>query len=93
MSNPDFDKMKQECQNQRECMEMLQLIVDGEASPEQKEHFLMHHLEECMPCYKNYHLEVALRELLKNKCTGQAPQELIDSIKAKVISNLAGNGR
>ena len=74
-------------------MEMLQLIVDGEASPEQKEHFLKHHLEECMPCYKNYHLEVAIRQLLKNKCTGQAPQELIDSIKAKVISNLAGNGR
>jgi hypothetical protein len=39
MSNPDFDKMKQQCQNQRECMEMLQLIVDGEASPEQKENF------------------------------------------------------
>ena len=91
--SPDFDKMKQDCQNQREGMEMLQLIVDGEASPEQKEHFLMHHLEECMPCYKNYHLEVALRTLLKNKCTGQAPQELIDSIKAKVISNLADNGR
>ena len=89
MSNPDFDKMKQQCQNQRECMEMLQLIVDGEASHEQKEHFLMHHLEECMPCYKNYHLEVAIRQLLKIKCTGQAPQDLVDSIKAKVIQNLA----
>jgi mycothiol system anti-sigma-R factor len=93
MSNFDESKMKQECQNKRDCMEMLQLIVDGEASPEQKEHFLKHHLEECLPCYKNYHLEVALRELLKNKCTGHAPQELIDSIKAKVNSNLAGNGR
>ena len=93
MSNFDESNMKQECENQRDCMEMLQLIVDGEASPEQKEHFLKHHLEECMPCYRNYHLEVALRELLKNKCTGQAPRELIDSIKAKVISNLADNGR
>ena len=90
MSNPDFDKMKQECQNQRECMEMLQLIVDGEASPEQKEHFLKHHLEECMPCYKNYHLEVAIRQLLKTKCNSHAaPQELVDSIKSKVIQNLA----
>ena len=93
MSNFDQSKMKQECENQRDCMEMLQLIVDGEASPEQREHFLTRHLEECLPCFKNYHLEVALRELLKNKCAGQAPQELIDSIKAKVISNLAGNGR
>lgn len=85
MSNPDQPERKNECPNQRECMEMLQLIVDGEASPEQKEHFLMHHLEECMPCYTSYHLEVALRQLLKNKCTGQAPQDLIDSIRAKVI--------
>ena len=89
MSNPDQHEKKQECENQRECMEMLQLIVDGEASHDQKEHFLKHHLEECMPCYKNYQLEVAIRQLLKNKCTGQAPQELIDSIKAKVITNLA----
>jgi mycothiol system anti-sigma-R factor len=89
MSNPDQNEKKQECPNQRECMEMLQLIVDGEASPEEKEYFLMHHLEECMPCYRNYHLEVAIRHLLKNKCTGHAPQELIDSIKAKFSTNLA----
>lgn len=89
MSNSDQSHKKQECENQRDCMEMLQLIVDGEASPEQKEHFLKHHLEECMPCYKNYHLEVAIRTLLKTKCTGHAPQELVDSIKAKVIQNLA----
>jgi len=90
MSNPEPRKeKKQECENQTACMEMLQLIVDGEATAEQKEHFLTHHLEECMPCYRNYHLEVAIRQLLKNKCSGTAPQELIDSIKAKVIANLA----
>ena len=89
MNNPEQRPKKQECENQRECMEMLQLIVDGEASSEQKEHFLKHHLEECMPCYQNYHLEVAIRQLLKNKCSGHAPQELVDSIKAKVIQNLA----
>jgi anti-sigma factor (TIGR02949 family) len=89
MSNSDKSHMKQECENQRECMQMLQLIVDGEASAEQKEHFMKHHLEECMPCFKNYHLEVAIRQLLKNKCKDQAPQELVDSIKAKVIKNLS----
>ena len=66
MSNPDFDKMKQQCQNQRECMEMLQLIVDGEASPEQKENFLTHHLELWRQFYKYYHLYVAIGEILKN---------------------------
>ena len=89
MSNPDQPEKRTECPNQRECMEMLQLIVDGEASPEQKEHFLMHHLEECMPCYKNYHLEVAIRQLLRTKCIERAPQELVEDIKRKVAQNLA----
>ena len=48
MSNPDQSKMKQDCQTQRECMEMLQMIVDGEATPEQREHFLANHLEQCI---------------------------------------------
>ena len=69
-------------------MEMLQLIVDDEATAEQKDHFLKHHLEQCLPCYRNYHLEVEIRQLLKTKCTGQAPQEIIDTIKARVSQNL-----
>ena len=88
MSNSEQRPMKSDCENKRECMQMLQLIVDGEASAEQKEHFLKHHLEECMPCFQNYHLEVAIRQLLKTKCSDQCPQELVDSIKAKVIQNL-----
>lgn len=88
MSIPNQSKMKQECSNQKNCMEMLQSIVDGEASPEEREHFLKHHLEECLPCYKNYHLEVEIRELLKAKCRGEAPQEIIDTIKARVSQNL-----
>ena len=88
MSIPDQSNMKQDCPNQRDCMEMLQLIVDDEATAEQKEHFLKHHLEQCLPCYRNYHLEVEIRQLLKTKCTGQAPQEIIDTIKARVSQNI-----
>jgi anti-sigma factor (TIGR02949 family) len=89
MSTPDQSRMKQDCENSRECLQMLQLILDGEATPEQKDHFLTKHLDECMPCYKNYHLEVAIRQLLKTKCSNQAPQELVDDIRKKVIQNLA----
>jgi anti-sigma factor (TIGR02949 family) len=89
MNSPDLSKMKQNCQNQRECFELLQMILDGEASSQQKEHFLKDHLEQCMPCYKNYHLEVAIRELLKTKCTSHAPQELVEDIRKKVIQKLA----
>lgn len=89
MSIPDQSKMKQDCSNKKDCMEMLQLIIDGEATNEQREHFLKHHLEQCLPCYKNYHLEVEIKELLKTKCCGQAPQDLIDTIRARVSQKTA----
>jgi anti-sigma factor (TIGR02949 family) len=89
MSIPDFSKMKHDCPNQQECLQRLQLIVDGEATEEDKQHFIKFHLEECLPCYKNYQLELAIRQLLKSKCSGEAPQELIESIKSRVIQNLA----
>jgi anti-sigma factor (TIGR02949 family) len=90
MSNlSESGNRKQDCSNKRECLEMLQLILDGEATQEQKEHFLQVHLETCMPCYRNYHLEVAIRELLRSKCTGHAPQELVDDIRRKVAQNLS----
>ena len=89
MNTPDQSRMKQDCENSRECLQKLQLILDGETTKEEKDHFLKEHLEQCMPCYKNYHLEVAIRQLLKSKCTHQAPQELVDDIRKKVIENLA----
>jgi anti-sigma factor (TIGR02949 family) len=89
MNTPDMNNPKQDCPNKEECLQLLQSILDGEATEQQKEHFMKQHLEECMPCYKNYHLEVAIRDLLKKKCTGEAPQDLINSIKTQVIKNLA----
>ena len=86
MSNLDQSHMKENCANQQECMQMLQLILDGEATLQQKEHFMKHHLEECMPCYKNYHLELKIKELLKQKCTGGCPEELANSIKNQIKS-------
>jgi anti-sigma factor (TIGR02949 family) len=89
MNSPDQSHMKQDCENKRECLEKLQQILDGEATQQQKDHFLKEHLDSCMPCYKSYHLEVAIRELLKSKCTQHAPQELVDSIRKQVIEKLA----
>ena len=83
MSNPEEDKMKKNCSNQRECLEMLQLILDGEATPEQKANFKSH-VDECMPCFQHYHFDQAIKELLKLKCSSLAPPDLIDSIKSKI---------
>jgi anti-sigma factor (TIGR02949 family) len=89
MDTPDMKDRKHDCPNKQECLQLLQSILDGEATEQQKDHFMKQHLEECMPCYQNYHLEVAIRDLLKRKCTGEAPQELINDIKTQVIKNLA----
>ncbi len=83
MSNPDQNNMKKNCSNQRECLEMLQLILDGEATPEQKANFKSH-VDECMPCFQHYHFDQAIKELLKLKCTHDAPTDLITSIKNKI---------
>ena len=71
------------------CMEMLQTILDGEATTEQKDYFKQH-MDMCMPCYKEYNVDIAIKELLKAKCCGgNCPEGLADQIKAKIISTTA----
>ncbi|HTH54559.1 MAG TPA: mycothiol system anti-sigma-R factor [Cyclobacteriaceae bacterium] len=71
------------------CMEMLQTILDGEASAEQKAYFKQH-MDGCMPCYKEYNVDMAIKELLKaNCCGGNCPEGLAEQIKAKINSTSA----
>ena len=67
MNANEMKNMKHDCPHQQECLQLLQSILDGEATQEQKDKFMGNHLEECMPCYQNYHLEVAIRDLLRKK--------------------------
>lgn len=70
------------------CMEMLQLILDGDATPEQHTQF-QDHMVKCMPCYQTYNLEMAVKALLKSKCASHgAPPELIEKIKTQISQNL-----
>ncbi|NJN42098.1 MAG: anti-sigma factor [Flammeovirgaceae bacterium] len=73
------------------CIQMLNLILDGDASPEQHQYFKKH-LEECMPCYKSHELDIAIRDLLKVKCSGNhVPDDLVNRIKTASQKN--NNGR
>lgn len=70
------------------CIEMLMHILDGDATPEQHQAFKAH-MEICMPCYKSYHLDSALKSLLKSKCSGNgAPADLVERIKSQISQNL-----
>jgi mycothiol system anti-sigma-R factor len=71
------------------CMEMLQTILDGEATDEQRNYFKAH-MDGCMPCYKSYDLDMAIRKLLQSKCCGgDTPSELIDQIKTQITQKLS----
>ena len=54
------------------CMEMLQLILDGEATVEQQAYFKSH-MDKCAPCFKSYDLGNTIKELLKTRCCGVVP--------------------
>ena len=70
------------------CMEMLQSILDGEATAEQRSYFKQH-MDHCMPCYKEYNLDMAIKELLQAKCGGICPEDLVAQIKSKINSSAA----
>jgi len=70
------------------CMEMLQLILDEEASHEQKEYFFSH-MDRCMPCFKSYHVDNKIKELIKSKCCGgQVPSDFVEEIKMKISKQM-----
>jgi len=71
------------------CMQMLQFMLDNEVTSEQKEYF-KNHMDGCMPCFKTYQLDMAIKELLKNKCCGgDAPSELVDQIRSQIAQKIS----
>jgi mycothiol system anti-sigma-R factor len=66
------------------CMEMLQLILDGEADGDQEKYF-KEHMDRCMPCFKSFHLDMAIKDLVKSKCCGgHVPEDLVEQIKSQI---------
>ena len=63
------------------CKELLQLIVDGQASQSQETYF-KEHICECMSCLESYNLDSAVKKALMDKCRDKkAPKDLIHSIR------------
>ncbi|MDZ4716485.1 MAG: mycothiol system anti-sigma-R factor [Cytophagales bacterium] len=66
------------------CMEMLQLMLDGEVSSEQEAYFKAH-MDQCMPCFKSHEVDMAIKQLVKDRCCGDgAPLELLQEIKHRM---------
>ncbi len=73
--------MKTHCENQQECMKMIQAILDGEATAAQKDHF-KENMDRCMPCINTYHLEKCVKDALQVKVPKKiCPDALLVQIK------------
>lgn len=71
------------------CMEMLQIILDGEATTDQKQYF-KEHMDRCLPCFKGYELDMAIKALVQSKCCGgDAPSDLVDQIKSQISQRIS----
>jgi hypothetical protein len=75
---------KQSCEHHNECMKMIQMVLDGQATTEEMTK-VQENLHKCLPCSNGYQLEKSIREALtlrlEKKCL---PSNLIDCIKQKI---------
>lgn len=78
-----------EVEQNQACTDLLQLVIDGQATEEQNQN-LMKHLEECESCREEYLLSKTIVDSLKNhmKATG-TPKDLINSIQNKISETAA----
>ncbi len=78
--------MKEHCSHQADCLKMIQLILDGEATDQQLAKLKIN-LESCQPCIRMYHLEKEVKELLTKRMDKHAcPDELVATIKSRIMN-------
>ncbi len=79
-----MSQQQEEKPDHRTCLEILNLVMDGEATAEQEEMFVKH-IQTCMPYYEIYTLDRTIKEMLKTKCCSKdVPNDLLDAIKSRV---------
>jgi len=83
MKEESSEARKLKCGDTSKCFELLESILDGEI--DNSKDMLKEKLAKCQPCFEHFHLEQAIRDVLKNKCTKQTvPNELADSIRKQI---------
>jgi mycothiol system anti-sigma-R factor len=66
------------------CMDMVQLVLDGEASQEEII-FFNDHLRQCKTCANNYSVDATIQHLIKSTCCGsQPPEDLVNKIRSRL---------
>jgi anti-sigma factor RsiW len=65
-------------------VDMLDLVVDGEASTEEQS-FFKQHIADCISCFENHQKQILLKSLISGHLKRViVPQSLAQTIKAKI---------
>lgn len=84
INNQSSGERKLQCSDVSKCFQLLESILDGEMGETGKE-LMKEKLAKCQPCFEHFHLEQAIRDVLKTKCTKQpVPLELANSIRQMI---------
>jgi mycothiol system anti-sigma-R factor len=74
--------------NCTEAVHVLYHFLDGELTPERRL-LIEYHLDSCSPCLEAFEFEIELRDLIKERCREQVPDELRHRIKNLLASEEA----
>ena len=77
--------------NCSEAVHVLYHFLDGELTPERRL-LIEYHLDACHPCLEAFEFEVELRELIKQRCREQVPDDLRLRIKDLLASEATASG-
>ena len=67
-----------------ECLEILELMLDNEASKEQQS-YANEHIEDCLHCFEHMEVEKEIRELIRTKIAQlPVPEGLANEIRAQI---------
>jgi len=81
------------CEDHEYCINVINLIIDGEANKEE-EAFFYSHIQDCLHCAQYYKLEQSIREVIRKKLeVKEAPEELIMEVRKKVQESLSKSSR
>lgn len=78
---------RSKCEHHHQCMQAIQMILDGEATTEQIVHFKAN-MNQCLPCIENHNLEVTIRQLLCDRIQKKSvPEDLIQNIRTQILNS------
>lgn len=72
------------CPEEMKCLELIRVMLDEESTKEDAD-YVMRHIDNCYKCYDNYDVEMAIRQVMKQKRQNlEVPESVIAEIRQKI---------